>query len=274
MSEITFPDVLPQAERQYYNMLNEYDKAILEEEYPRTYLKNGAILFIPEDIYWLAKAIFWGAGPSDEARRTMAWEIRSHRERQAGPTYKDVVTVPGEYSPLVTDDELLKETIRDDANWESWDRTVWIATDVAGAPDFDNPLQKDSTPMWPVRGRQITSGFGTRPDPFNVEKEEEHKGIDIKAAKGEAVYAAESGVVVKKGRDDTGANRVIIRGIRGYYTGYYHMTPSVREGQEVKRGQVIGHVDLSGRSTAAHLHFTVSPDGTIDNRVNPEEYLP
>jgi murein DD-endopeptidase MepM/ murein hydrolase activator NlpD len=223
----------------------------------------------------LAKAIFWGAGTSDKDRRTMAWEIRSRKDTlELGPTYKDVVRVPGEYSPKVTDDDLLKETIRDDAQWESWDRTVWIATDVAGAPDFDNPLQKDATPIWPVKSRQVTSGFGNRPDPFDAKKTKFHYGIDIRASLGEAVYATESGVVVKMGTDNTGANRVIIEGISGYYTGYYHMKPSVREGQKVKKGQIIGNIDLSGRSTAPHLHFTVSPDGTIDNRVNPEEYLP
>lgn len=92
-----------------------------------------------------------------------------------------------------------------------------------------------------------------------------HNGIDIAASQGTPIKAAADGVVVNTdtvAHNDGFGNRVIIRHADGRATLYAHMmsTPSVKVGQAVKKGEVIGKVGNTGLSYGAHLHFTV-----IDN---------
>ena len=134
--------------------------------------------------------------------------------------------------------------------------TDW--TNVAGAPS-----------LWPVMGR-ITSSFGERLDPFNGEGAF-HTGVDISATFGEPVRAAGDGTVQKAGLE-TGYGRVIVISHgNGIETLYGHLSGfAVTGGQQVTRGQVIGYVGISGRSTGPHLHYEVRIHNTP---VNPHVYL-
>lgn len=125
--------------------------------------------------------------------------------------------------------------------------------------------------LWPVLG-PITSSFGQREDPITGNGEGEfHPGIDISAPIGTPVRATADGVV-RSARMENGYGReVVLDNGHGVETCYGHMSGfAVMAGQTVVRGQVIGYVGMSGRTTGPHLHYEVR----IRNApVNPHKYL-
>ncbi len=128
-----------------------------------------------------------------------------------------------------------------------------------------------STPsIWPTRG-YLTSGFGYRRDPFTGRRTF-HKGIDISAPIGQKVYATAKGIVLRTGFQRRGLGRwVEIDHGFGFTTFYGHLSRIlVRPGQRVKRGDVIGYVGSTGRSTGPHLHYEVHVYGKA---VNPLLYI-
>jgi murein DD-endopeptidase MepM/ murein hydrolase activator NlpD len=128
--------------------------------------------------------------------------------------------------------------------------------------------------------KRTASGFGYRIHPiYKISKF--HSGMDFTAPTGTDVYATGNGVVreVKSARRELGNHVVIDHGF-GYRTVYAHLDKfNVREGQKVKRGDVIGFVGSTGLSTAPHLHYEVHVNGTAVNPalyyfndLTPEEY--
>ena len=127
-----------------------------------------------------------------------------------------------------------------------------------------------STPtVWPVHGA-VNSGFGVRPDPFTGVPAF-HEGVDISTARSEPVLATADGVVVRSGwAGEYGKAIALMHGDR-YETLYGHLEETlVAEGQKVHRGDRVGLVGSTGRSTAPHLHYEVRVDG---HAVNPLEYI-
>lgn len=115
--------------------------------------------------------------------------------------------------------------------------------------------------VWPAAGR-ITQGYAFY-----------HKAIDIANRAGGTLVAADSGTVIVAGWPDNSGygNRVIIDHGNGYVTLYAHMSLiQVRQGQRVNRGDVIGQMGSTGRSTGVHLHFEVRQGGAS---VNPLSFL-
>lgn len=119
---------------------------------------------------------------------------------------------------------------------------------------------------WPLPGRyKISSLFGNRADPFTG-KRDNHTGTDIPAPGGTPIYAAKTGIVttVNSNRyaSSYGYYCIISHG-SGYATLYAHQNqvPIVREGQTVQKGQIIGYVGSTGRSTGNHLHFELRVNG-------------
>lgn len=131
-------------------------------------------------------------------------------------------------------------------------------------------LGRETLPsLWPVRGR-ITAGFGQRLDPFSGEGEF-HSGVDIAAPNGSRVEASANGFVLQAGPNSGYGNQILIDHGFGFTTTYGHLSKIlVLAGQEVKRGQVIGAVGMTGRTTGPHLHYEVIVN---DTRVNPARYL-
>jgi murein DD-endopeptidase MepM/ murein hydrolase activator NlpD len=121
----------------------------------------------------------------------------------------------------------------------------------------------------PVQGR-LSHGFGWRKDPFSGEREF-HKGLDIVTATGTQVQAPADGVVTRAGRfGDLGKTLDIAHGY-GFVTRYAHLSQIlVSPGRSVRRGEAIGLVGSTGRSTGPHLHYEVFRDG---RQVNPAKYL-
>ena len=132
----------------------------------------------------------------------------------------------------------------------------WV--NVAGAPS-----------LWPVIG-PITSSFGEREDPFNGEGAF-HSGVDISAAFGQLVRATADGTVEIASMASGYGREILINHGNGIQTLYGHLSGfAVTAGQHVSRGQVIGYVGMSGRSTGPHLHYEVRIHNTP---VNPYRYL-
>jgi murein DD-endopeptidase MepM/ murein hydrolase activator NlpD len=127
----------------------------------------------------------------------------------------------------------------------------------------------DAPSLWPVRG-PITSSFGQRQDPFNGEGTF-HSGVDISSSFGEPVRASADGTIENAGMASGYGREVIIDHGHGIETLYGHMSGfAVTAGQQVRRGQVIGYVGMSGRSTGPHRHYEVRIRNTP---VNPHKYL-
>lgn len=122
-----------------------------------------------------------------------------------------------------------------------------------------------STPaIAPVKGL-YSSGFGYRSDPFTGTRTF-HQGIDITAPHGKAIVASGDGIVVKAERLRGLGRAVYIAHGFGITTRYGHMSRlAVEAGQRVSRGDVIGYVGSSGRSTGNHLHYEVHVDGKAKN---------
>ena len=128
--------------------------------------------------------------------------------------------------------------------------------------------------------KRLSSGYGMRIHPI-LKVRKLHPGIDFSAPKGTPIYATGDGVVKRVNVSLGGYGRQVeIDHGYGYVTKYAHMEMfNVKKGQKVKRGECIGYVGNSGRSTAPHLHYEVRKDGKIINPVhyfhqdlNPTEY--
>lgn len=128
--------------------------------------------------------------------------------------------------------------------------------------------------------RRISSHFGIRLDPF-YKVNKFHQGVDFSAPTGTEVFATGDGVISKVERSYFGyGNTVVIDHGFGYNTLYGHLSAfNVRKGEKVKRGQLIGKVGNSGKSTSPHLHYEVhkgnrpvNPIHFFFNDLTPEEY--
>ena len=123
--------------------------------------------------------------------------------------------------------------------------------------------------LWPVEGR-ITSSFAERVDPFLGEGAY-HRGVDISTTYGRAVMAPADGIVEFADRMSGYGMLVIVQHANSFSTRYGHLSGfAVMPGQHIRRGDIIGYVGLSGRSTGPHLHYEVR---IHDNPVNPYNYL-
>lgn len=124
---------------------------------------------------------------------------------------------------------------------------------------------------WPVEGR-LTDGFGDRRNPFGGYGSEFHTGQDIATNFGTPVAATANGVVTFTGFQNGYGQLVVIDHGDGLTTRYGHLSHIDAEvGQSVTRGDIVGRVGSSGRSTGPHLHYEIRIN---DDPVDPRPYLP
>ncbi len=162
----------------------------------------------------------------------------------------------GPYDPIYEDNPLIQS---ERPLFDDLDKMI-LLYDVLGQLPLDAPM----------KDYRITSGYGTRIDPFR-KRPAHHAGLDFAANEDKHIYAPADGVVTFTGRK--GAYGLIIDLDHGLNvsTRYGHLRDiKVREGQQVKKGQVIGVQGNTGRSTGAHLHYEVRYDGKT---LNPKNFL-
>ncbi|MCR2803585.1 M23 family metallopeptidase [Paenibacillus soyae] len=129
----------------------------------------------------------------------------------------------------------------------------------------------DMTPsIWPADSRRVTSTFGVRRDPISG-RSAVHSGLDLGGNRGDPIYAAADGVVTLSERGYPQGNNILIDHGRGMETRYLHLNRRLVEiGDTVKKGQLIGELGNTGRSTGPHLHYEVIVNG---EHVDPMPYI-
>lgn len=143
---------------------------------------------------------------------------------------------------------------------------------LAGTPAIQPVSNKDLN--------RVASGFGYRVDPV-YKTVKYHAGLDFAAPQGTPIYATANGTVKVAGNLGNGyGNHVVVNHGYGYETLYGHMFRiSVRAGKQVKRGEILGYVGSTGKSTGPHLHYEVHKNGRpLDpvyffyNDLTPEQF--
>jgi murein DD-endopeptidase MepM/ murein hydrolase activator NlpD len=151
------------------------------------------------------------------------------------------------------------------ALFQSWKKMDAVGQ---GAPADQGSMSVPS--IKPVQNLQFTSVYGVRSDPFRGTAAM-HAGVDIPGPVGTPIYATADGVVGRSGWVGGYGNLVELEHGRGLQTRYGHLSKiTVAPGTRVTRGQVIGLMGSTGRSTGSHLHYEVRMDGRA---VNPVPYL-
>jgi hypothetical protein len=200
------------------------------------------------------------------AMKVLGYEIDLQRQIQAGDTLELFYGIPLTGSST-------KRKVLHYAKLRSSgrDHIYYRYTDSEGKTAFydENGISANKSLMrTPISGVRITSGFGMRRHPL-LGYNKLHTGIDFGAPRGTPIKAAGDGVVEHAGWRGAYGRTVIIKHDGKYSTLYAHMsrTASLKPGQKVRQGQVIGYVGSTGRSTGPHLHYEVRKGG---KPVNPK----
>jgi len=211
-------------------------------------------------------------GQSVESLRTQLRTVEDRTRKLAiiaGITTLDEASQGG--SGGLRNDALAGSPYRDDVDKMSF-RSTRLSKDLSELEEkfvAQSRLLSSTPSIAPVRGI-LTDGFGGRSDPFTREPGQ-HNAIDISSAVGQPVRSPADGIVVKAEWASGYGNVVYISHGYGYSTRYGHLSAfAVRPGARVKRGETIGYVGSTGRSTGPHLHYEVRVN---NNPVNPLEYI-
>lgn len=154
----------------------------------------------------------------------------------------------------------------------------WTALDDAGPDPFEMPYSSPviQTPVISVPSRNplnagyVSSGYGMRKHPV-LGRRARHKGIDLAAPTGTPVYATADGMIERANYSRSYGNVIYIDHGSDLETRYAHLSRlSVSNGERVRKGDLIGYVGSTGRSTGPHLHYEVRVDGLA---VNPIPYM-
>lgn len=144
------------------------------------------------------------------------------------------------------------------------------STDGSGSTSNSGSSSSGSGLIWPCSSSRITSYFGKRSSP-TAGASTYHKGVDIGASTGTAIYAAAGGTVVTATYSSSAGNYITISHGNGLSTSYMHCSALyVSVGDTVSQGQTIAAVGSTGVSTGSHLHFAVIENGTYKN---PLDYV-
>lgn len=154
---------------------------------------------------------------------------------------------------------------------EGWVHSTFLLKNKPKKRAAQEPSDSSSAFNVPVSGTR-TSNFGTRVDPVTHKQNAFHSGIDIAAPKGTPVSAAQAGTVRRAEFNKNGYGNLIVLEHQKDFTTYYgHLSMiKVAEGQSVKKGDNIGAVGSTGKSTGPHLHFEVRRG---DKALDPDSFL-
>ena len=168
-----------------------------------------------------------------------------------GNAYSEKTNVGGPYVPVSLGNGKQKDNLRQQMDY------LMALTKLMSEIPFGRPIQS----------HHITSGFGEREDPF-TEGHAMHTGVDFQGPYGTPIRATAAGTVISAGWAGGYGNMVEISHGNGITTRYGHMKDiSVREGQKVALGAVIGTQGNTGRSSGTHVHYEVRVEGKPQNPV-------
>ena len=169
-----------------------------------------------------------------------------------GGPYEPVGPQPKPLTPLKADPQFR-------ALFNSWRQLDQVNKGIVAIPS-----------QRPVTALSLTSNFGVRSDPFRGGRAM-HAGVDIPGAYATPIYATADGIAGRTGRIGGYGNLIELEHGRGIQTRYGHLSSIlVAPGTRVKRGQLIGLMGSTGRSTGNHLHYEVRIDGRA---VNPVPFM-
>ena len=197
---------------------------------------------------------------------------------QADALLRELISRGAEFEALLAEMEaqeqtLLEEIAQKEEELDKAEYQEWLATYVPPAPETgEGNGGTVNTSGWcsPLVSYTLTSPFGMRTHPITGEYKM-HNGIDMAAPEGTPIYAAKGGQVSIAAYSASAGNYVQINHGDGYRSVYMHMTGyTVKPGQYVAQGQLIGYVGNTGASKGNHLHFGISLNGSY---VNPVGYI-
>lgn len=198
----------------------------------------------------LAVVAIMGASPASAQTEATAAQISTSVHKLSD----------GAASPLGKGDEEFSQLF---ASWKSLDNGSGIAIPSV-RPSVSIPSRS------PLQAMTLTSGFGMRNHPV-LGGRRNHKGIDLAAPSGTPVYAPADGVIARADWFSSYGNYIQIEHGGELQTRYGHLSGfAVQAGQRVHKGDLIGYVGSTGRSTGPHLHYEVR---VADVAVDPTPYL-
>ncbi|ASJ89874.1 M23 family metallopeptidase [Porphyrobacter sp. CACIAM 03H1] len=159
------------------------------------------------------------------------------------------------------------------ASWTAIERTAPTAGTGETVTAYSSPVPVTGVSIpsrMPLEGAQLTSGFGMRNHPV-LGGRRQHAGIDLAAPTGTPVYATADGIVSRADWYSSYGLYISVEHGASMQTRYAHLSRlAVAEGDSVKKGDLIGYVGSTGRSTGPHLHYEVRVEGLA---VNPIPYM-
>lgn len=186
------------------------------------------------------------------------------------PQLRSEAGVPGTAGQQDAGDREFRQLFQ---SWRSMDKSVPLgsAQPTGGViPGFAAARSVSIPALVPVDGTRFSSGFGMREHPV-LGGRRAHKGIDLAAPTGTPIHATADGVVSRADWFSSYGLYVSLEHGGSIETRYGHMSRlNVAAGQQVHKGDIIGYVGTTGRSTGPHLHYEVRIDG---DAVNPVPYL-
>ena len=201
--------------------------------------------------------VYFEASPIPEAQRKMGFGGINRYDYLNGYENSDLIIGTTERIDILTKELVIQS--------KSLDEIELLAKNKESLLSSIPTIQ----PISNIDLKRMASGFGWRTDPF-TKKRKRHWGMDFSAERGSPIYATGDGEISRADNRAAGfGNHVRIDHGFGYISIYAHMDKiSIRKGNKVKRGDIIGYVGSSGRSVAPHLHYEITKDGKKINPIN------
>jgi len=205
--------------------------------------------------------VYFEASPIPEAQRKMGFGGINRYDYLNGYENSDLIIGTTERIDILTKELVIQSKSLDEIELLAKNKESLLSSIPTIQPISNSNLKR------------MASGFGWRTDPF-TKKRKRHWGMDFSAERGSPIYATGDGKISRADNRAAGfGNHIRIDHGFGYVSIYAHLDLvqekfSVRKGDKVKRGDIIGYVGSSGRSVAPHLHYEITKDGKKLNPIN------
>ena len=205
--------------------------------------------------------VYFEASPIPEAQRKMGFGGINRYDYLNGYENSDLIIGTTERIDILTKELVIQSKSLDEIELLAKNKESLLSSVPTIQPISNSDLKR------------MASGFGWRTDPF-TKKRKRHWGMDFSAERGSPIYATGDGKISRADNRAAGfGNHIRIDHGFGYVSIYAHLDLvqekfSVRKGDKIKRGDIIGYVGSSGRSVAPHLHYEITKDGEKLNPIN------